>query len=132
VWEQSREGSIPFSGTTLASELEYRLMELRFSPFRRRPKGGPTDDLAAPTDPVPPQLVVREIKTPKRLRQVTVLHPEQAGAYRIKSRLRDAGHQQIETFFLPESFLSVLARGHSPHVVVVDSFDASEAGVTGR
>ena len=106
-------------------------MNLRFSPFRRRPAAGPVDDLTVPREPVPHEKVVRSIKTPIRLRQVTVLHPEPAGAYRIKARLKQAGHHQVETFFLPESFLSTLSRGHQPHVVVIDDFTAAEAGLTG-
>lgn len=106
-------------------------MNLRFSPFRRRPSSGPVDDLAVPHQPVPAEMIVRKIDTPIRLRQVTVLHPEPAGAYRLKARLKQAGHHQVETFFLPESFLSTLNRGHQPHVVVIDDFTAAEAGLTG-
>lgn len=106
-------------------------MNLRFSPFRRRTAAGPVDDLAVPREPVPPEQVTRSIDTPVRLRQVTVLHPEPAGAYRLKSRLKQSGHHQIETFFLPESFLSTLRRGHQPHVIVIDDFTAAEAGLTG-
>lgn len=106
-------------------------MDIRFSPFRRKPSGLSHDVYDVPSEPVPRDAVPRSTDKPKRLRKVTIVHPEQGEAYRLKARLLSDGHGHVETFFLPESFLTVYRNGHRPDIVIIHDFMAEEAGMTG-
>lgn len=106
-------------------------MNIRFSPFKS-PKVGPAEDLTRATmHPIDQKLVPKSIDVPKRHRRVTIVHPSREEAYRLKSQLLNNGHRHIDTFFLPESFLSVVREGHRPHVVFVHDFMEADTGMTG-
>lgn len=106
-------------------------IDIRFSPFRKR-RSGPSEDLnRASADPVPQSLVAKTTTKSKATRKVTIVHPGEEAAYRLKARLLSSGHRHVEVFFLPESFLSVVKSGHSPDVVLIHDFIAEDAGMTG-
>lgn len=106
-------------------------MNIRFSPFRSR-STGPADDLRQATvEPLDPSTVPTSIDVPKSQRSVTIIHPEQSAAYQLKAALLATGHREVDTFLLPESFMSSIATGYRPHVVLLHDFILAGGGLTG-
>lgn len=106
-------------------------MNLRFSPFRKRQDGPITDINRQVVEPVPQNLVPRRSDKLKSMRVVSIVHPDEEKSFLLKAQLLSDGHRTIDTFFLPESFVSVVNKGHRPDVIFVHDFIAEEAGMTG-
>lgn len=91
--------------------------KIRFSPFRRTANSAAkTPDMIQPVDPA---LVPLTSSKPAAARNVSIVHPEPAQAYRLKARLLTRGHRSIQIFFMPESVLDLITQGHLPDVVMV-------------
>ena len=82
-------------------------------------------------EPVDPRLIPKDLLTPKIQRIVAIVHPDQREAYQLKNQLLRSGHRNVDIFFLPESFLTMIKSGHQPDVIFVHDFWAADAGTNG-